>query len=75
MFVHKVFIGKKKVENLKTWSRSTLIIIAFLGKTFCVHNGKSFTPVKVTSFMIGHKLGEFVPTRKQYLYKKKNRKW
>jgi small subunit ribosomal protein S19 len=62
----------KKVENLnktnkktviKTWSRSTTIIPDFVGHTFGVHNGKQFVPVFVTENMVGHKLGEFSPTR------------
>lgn len=53
--------GKKKV--IKTWSRSSMITPDFMGKTFAVHNGKQFIPVFVTENMIGHKLGEFAPTR------------
>jgi small subunit ribosomal protein S19 len=54
--------GKKEV--IKTWSRRSTIIPDFLGHTFAVHNGKEFIPVYVTEDMIGHKLGEFSPTRK-----------
>ncbi|MEM6325927.1 MAG: 30S ribosomal protein S19 [Bacteroidota bacterium] len=53
--------GKKKV--IKTWSRSSMITPDMIGLTFAVHNGKQFTPVYVTENMIGHKLGEFAPTR------------
>lgn len=53
--------GKKKV--IKTWSRSSMITPDFMGKTFAVHNGKQFIPVFVTENMVGHKLGEFAPTR------------
>ncbi|MEO1022219.1 MAG: 30S ribosomal protein S19 [Bacteroidota bacterium] len=53
--------GKKKV--IKTWSRSSLITPDFIGLTFAVHNGKQFIPVFVTENMVGHKLGEFAPTR------------
>ena len=53
--------GKKKV--IKTWSRSSMIIPAMVGETIAVHNGKTFIPVFVTENMVGHKLGEFSPTR------------
>ena len=48
---------------IKTWSRRSLIIPDFVGHTFEVHNGKSFVQVFVTENMVGHKLGEFAPTR------------
>ena len=50
-------------EPIKTWSRRSMIIPDFVGHTFNVHNGKAFVPVFVTENMVGHKLGEFVPTR------------
>ncbi len=53
--------GEKKI--IKTWSRRSTIIPDFIGFTFAVHNGKKFIPVYVTENMIGHKLGEFSPTR------------
>ena len=53
--------GKKKV--IKTWSRSSMITPDFVGLTFAVHNGKQFIPVYVSDNMVGHKLGEFAPTR------------
>lgn len=53
--------GKKIV--IKTWSRASMIIPDFVGQTFAVHNGKSFIPVYCTENMVGHKLGEFSPTR------------
>jgi small subunit ribosomal protein S19 len=53
--------GKRKV--VKTWSRSSMIVPEMIGHTFAVHNGKQFIPVYVTEQMIGHKLGEFAPTR------------
>jgi len=52
---------KKKV--IKTWSRASMIAPDFVGHTFAVHNGKQFIPVYVTENMVGHKLGEFSPTR------------
>ncbi|MGM5631382.1 30S ribosomal protein S19 [Apibacter raozihei] len=53
--------GKKVV--IKTWSRASMISPDFVGQTFAVHNGKQFVPVYVTENMVGHKLGEFSPTR------------
>lgn len=53
--------NSKKV--IKTWSRDSLITPDFVGHTFAVHNGKQFVPVYVTENMVGHKLGEFAPTR------------
>ena len=54
---------KGKKEVIKTWSRRSTIFPEFVGHTFAVHNGKKFIPVFVTEVMIGHKLGEFSPTR------------
>ena len=48
---------------IKTWSRSSMIIPGMVGVTIAVHNGKTFVPVFVTENMVGHKLGEFSPTR------------
>ena len=56
--------GEKKV--IKTWSRRSTILPDFLGLTFTVHNGKKFIPVYITENMVGHKLGEFAPTRNFY---------
>lgn len=53
--------GEKKV--LKTWSRSSTIFPDFVGHTFVVHDGRKHVPVYVTEDMVGHKLGEFAPTR------------
>ncbi len=53
--------GKKSV--LKTWSRRSMISPDFVGHTIAVHNGNKFIPVYVTENMVGHKLGEFAPTR------------
>ena len=53
-----------KKEVVKTWSRRSTIYPEFIGHTFAVHNGKEFIPVYVTEDMVGHKLGEFSPTRK-----------
>ncbi len=53
--------GEKRI--IKTWSRRSTIIPDFIGHTIAVHNGKKFIPVYVTENMVGHKLGEFSPTR------------
>ena len=53
--------GKKNV--IKTWSRASMISPDFVGQTIAVHNGNKFIPVYVTENMVGHKLGEFAPTR------------
>jgi small subunit ribosomal protein S19 len=53
----------KKKTVLKTWSRRSMISPDFVGHTFAVHNGNKFIPVFVTENMVGHKLGEFAPTR------------
>ena len=53
--------GKKSV--IKTWSRASMITPDFVGLTIAVHNGNKFIPVYVTENMVGHKLGEFAPTR------------
>jgi len=53
--------GEKKI--IKTWSRRSTVLPEFIGYTFAVHNGKKFIPVYVTENMVGHKLGEFAPTR------------
>ena len=53
--------NQKKV--IKTWSRASTVLPEFVGHTFAVHNGNKFVPVYVTENMVGHKLGEFSPTR------------
>jgi small subunit ribosomal protein S19 len=57
-------VGGRQV--IKTWSRRSTILPDFLGLTFAVHNGKKHVPVFVTENMVGHKLGEFAPTRTYY---------
>jgi small subunit ribosomal protein S19 len=54
---------KGKKSAIKTWSRRSMITPDFVGHTFAVHNGNKFIPVYVTENMVGHKLGEFAPTR------------
>jgi small subunit ribosomal protein S19 len=53
--------GKNSV--VKTWSRASMITPDFVGKTIAVHNGRQFIPIFITENMVGHKLGEFSPTR------------
>ena len=66
---HKLLakLVKAKESNrktvIKTWSRSSMIIPHMVGETIAVHNGKTFIPVFITENMVGHKLGEFSPTR------------
>ncbi|MEM6722671.1 MAG: 30S ribosomal protein S19 [Bacteroidota bacterium] len=66
---HKLLkkVAKAKESNrkqvIKTWSRASMIIPDMVGETIAVHNGKTFVPVYVTENMVGHKLGEFSPTR------------
>jgi len=53
----------KKKTAVKTWSRRSMIAPEFVGHTMAVHNGNKFVPVYITENMVGHKLGEFAPTR------------
>jgi small subunit ribosomal protein S19 len=69
-YVHHTLVDKvakakqsNKKQVIKTWSRSSMIIPDMVGETIAVHNGKTFVPVFVTENMVGHKLGEFSPTR------------
>ncbi|CAN5690251.1 30S ribosomal protein S19 [soil metagenome] len=56
-------IESKKKSVIKTWARAAMISPDFVGQTFAVHNGNKFIPVYVTENMVGHKFGEFAPTR------------
>ncbi|MDX2208259.1 MAG: 30S ribosomal protein S19 [Gemmatimonadales bacterium] len=69
-FIQQALLDKVAVMNdknekkvIKTWSRASTIIPEFVGHTFAVHNGNKFIPVYVSENMVGHKLGEFAPTR------------
>ena len=66
--MHKVELAQASRSNqvIKTWSRRSTIIPEMVGITLAVHNGKKFIPVFVTENMVGHKLGEFSPTRTYY---------
>ena len=56
-------LDSRDKKIIKTWSRRSTILPEFIGLTFAVHNGRKFIPVYVTENMVGHKLGEFSPTR------------
>ena len=69
-YIEESFMKKVSVANetssqkvIKTWSRRSTVLPEMIGLTFAVHNGKKFIPVFVTEDMVGHKLGEFSPTR------------
>ncbi len=70
-FVHPSLLKKidklkdqSKKAPIKTWSRNSTVIPEFVGHSFLIHNGKNFIPITVSEEMVGHKLGEFSPTRK-----------
>lgn len=67
-------VKKGNSFSVKTWSRSSTICSDFVGLRFRIHNGKEFIPIVISSDMVGHKLGEFVPTRVRYEFKKKKKK-
>jgi len=60
--------------SVRTWSRSTTIVPAMLGYTFCIHNGRVFFPIFIDMRKVGHKLGEFSPTRRFKTHKKRDKK-
>jgi small subunit ribosomal protein S19 len=69
-FVHESLLKRVQTMNarnekrvVKTWSRASTVLPDFVGHTFAVHNGNKFIPVYVTENMVGHRLGEFAPTR------------
>ena len=57
--------ARNEKRVIKTWSRASTVLPEFVGHTFAVHNGNKFIPVYVTENMVGHKLGEFAPTRRR----------
>jgi len=65
--VEKLTASNRK-SVIKTWSRRSMIMPEFVGYTFAVHNGHKFVPVLVNDNMVGHKLGEFAPTRTHTAY-------
>jgi small subunit ribosomal protein S19 len=66
--------NKGKKEQIKTWSRRSVILPDFVGLNFAVHNGKKFIPLYVSEQMVGHKFGEFAPTRTFKGHKKSDKK-
>ena len=70
----EVLNKEEKKQVIKTWSRRSTIFPDFIGHTFAVYNGKKHIPVYVNEQMIGHKLGEFAPTRTFYGHEKDARK-
>ncbi|MBM4404198.1 MAG: 30S ribosomal protein S19 [Candidatus Cloacimonetes bacterium] len=66
--------SESKKSVIKTWSRRSVILPDFIGHTFSVHNGHKFVPIYVTENMVGHKLGEFSPTRTYRGHKEKKKK-
>ena len=79
-FIQKSLLEKSlKLKNnkklkLKTWSRNSAIVNSLIGTQLEVHNGKNFIKFKILEAMLGHKLGEFVPTRSKFFYKKTKNK-
>lgn len=79
-FIQKSLLEKSlKLKNnkklkLKTWSRNSSIVNSLIGTQLEVHNGKNFIKLKILEGMLGHKLGEFVPTRSKFFYKKTKKK-
>ena len=69
-----VLNADSKKQVVKTWSRRSTIVPDFIGHTFSVHNGHKFVPIFVTENMVGHKLGEFAPTRTYRGHKEKKKK-
>ena len=59
----EAIMSSEKKQVIKTWSRRSTITPDFVGQTFAVHNGNKFIPVFISENMVGHKLGEFAPTR------------
>lgn len=70
--INNIFLRKNNKE-IKTDSRKSIITPKFIGLNFLIHNGKSFLKLKVTEEMVGHKLGEFSPTKKKFTFKKKKK--
>lgn len=74
--MEKFFLTQKKEKSspIKTWSRASTILPIFVGSRFRIYNGKAFFPLIISPDMVGHKFGEFVPTRARYEFKKKKKK-
>ena len=61
--VQKVLESNNRKQPIKTWSRRSMILPDFVGLTFAIHNGRQHMPIFITENMVGHRLGEFAPTR------------
>jgi ribosomal protein S19 len=73
-FIANIMLPQDPKAPIYTAARACTIIPDFVGRTFHVHNGKSYLPVQIQESMLGHKLGEFALTRKPFKYKKKDEK-
>lgn len=71
--IQKLNTNKKK-ETIKTWSRSSMILPIMIGHTISIYNGQKHVPLYISDALVGHKLGEFVPTRTFRSHKKTERK-
>lgn len=67
-------ISRQLKKEVLTKARNSVVLPIFVGKTLQIHNGKSYTKVTITETMVGHKLGEFSPTRKRFSFKQKKQK-
>nr|AEZ48690.1 ribosomal protein S19 [Abolboda macrostachya] len=81
LFIANHLLGKIQKLNMRkekkiivTWSRASTIIPKMIGHTIAIHNGKQHLPIYITSYMVGHKLGEFAPTLTYTKYVKKDKK-
>jgi small subunit ribosomal protein S19 len=70
----KTLNSLNKKELIKTWSRASTILPLMIGHTLSIYNGKTHVPLYISELLVGHKLGEFVPTRLFYSHKKTDRK-
>lgn len=66
-----IYNNRKSEKPIKIWSRNSVIFPLFVGKVFSIYNGKKFVNLQISEEMIGFKTGEFVPTRKKSIHKKK----
>jgi len=75
-FFDEIFLKKNRQKNkqkVKTTSRNSVILPFLVGKTIQVHNGKFYVPLVLNEDMVGHKIGEFIPTRLRHIYKIKKK--
>nr|YP_010835010.1 ribosomal protein S19 [Cryptomonas gyropyrenoidosa]WFQ82685.1 ribosomal protein S19 [Cryptomonas gyropyrenoidosa] len=69
--INKFYLSKNAGKFIKIWSRSSLILPVFVDNTICVHDGKKFINLQIKMDMVGYKFGEFIPTRRKAIHKKK----